>query len=208
MIEMTIDLSVFCNTEDPRYFCTRHFGFGGDSYATNGHMIVRLFDSECEPLDKFPDGLLRAIDLIVADVSAVFIPLVFDSSLAVKTQCQDCAGTGKKFDKKKIKCDECDGGKFRHGAYKYECWDCDGTGLIDGNDDDPATETVCEVCCGTGVARSLIKIDARYFDDKYLDKLMTLPNIKYVSEQDNINKMEAMKFRFTGGAGILMPCRI
>jgi hypothetical protein len=178
-----INLELFCSSDRPEL--ARPFSAGSWSYATNGHILVRVARRDdvaeipnapnaaavCETV-KWPR---RYKPLPEIDLSE---PFEWDEELECQfLDCGWCRGKGKKHD-----CPNC----------KCECPQCSGTGK-------------CKFCNGTGkytVKRlKSARIGSASYNSRYLSWLSSLPS----AEIGPPHKKNPLAFRFDGGEGLLMP---
>jgi hypothetical protein len=109
---MMVDLHPFCGSDEIRPYLMKPFSFGDFSYATNGHILVRVPKREgVEPPDKKfnPDKPLA--DLEKASFTAPIFKL--PPQPAADTECEACDGRGYEHD-----CPHCE----------CTCHACAGTG--------------------------------------------------------------------------------
>ena len=175
------------------------FHLGNWTYATNGHIIVRIprvdFDApECGP-DITTHGILAAIESEApkSPLPAVDVPF--------PDECPLCAGT-----KHVSKCR------------------CDGEGCADCKDEcyiscEPvvAGAVACDECDGFGVTwpfRSEVWLTPKLaIAPRYYRMLVALPNPRIDLAIDGIEFQDrdgrgSIPFAFDGGAGALMPLRV
>lgn len=125
-----IDLTQFCEKEGLRYYLKTPCSRGEFTYATNGHILVRVARRDDAPeVEKFPD-VSRVMALyhdgnFIAPPSGVIIP----KNVEDDHDCTDCDGSGKEHN-----CPSC----------QCECNTCNGSGKI-------TDETIVEVRVGAGV---------------------------------------------------------
>lgn len=186
-------LSTFCH-QDRKDMCAP-FSFGDCSYATNGHIILRvprLADvPEWDAINEKAAKLFSDVDL---DIALIDIP---DFPQPKQEPCIACEGTGKV-----SKCPECDGGGYvnlenDHNEYECMCKTCDGEGSKAGGD------RVCSNCCGTGKysgRHKPIDVGCSSFADVYLMLLKELPGIKIAP----IKPKGLAYFRWDEGDGLIM----
>ena len=182
------------NSSDPREYMRAPFTRGDWTYATNGHIAVRV--QKIEHVKMLDGKLLVDIEeLFSSSRSDDFVDM---PSLPQAEECPECNGSGVAY-----KCPQCDGdGEFEHGSHTYCCKECVGTGQVQ---DGYGEEEVCEACSGTGMARyQPIKVGARYFDLVYLRLISELPGVKFSPGGTSGRGY----FVFDGGEGILMPMNI
>jgi hypothetical protein len=108
-----IDLQQFCSTEETRYYLTKPLSRDGFTWATNGHILVRvglrpnIGDNEGSlPSTKSMNRILSCHD------NATFspFPLVTWPDDPPAPPCEYCGGAGKcDDDRSSWQCDDCDG---------------------------------------------------------------------------------------------------
>lgn len=188
-------LKSFCATiNDSREYLRAPFVNKGFIYATNGHIAVRIPDNGTIQENKdAPKNIHNYFQSGISDF--IEIP-----ALPEKTKCVRCCGTGNRIFKNK--CDKCDGkGEFYHGSHYYDCAECDGSGEV--RSGEPKADIPCEYCDGSGWEKySFIDIGEFRFQCAYIEKILALPNVKFMR---TINSDDACKFLFDGGEGIIMP---
>jgi hypothetical protein len=116
---MTIDLLRFCAYpgmhEERRSWTEKPFSCGDFSYATNGHIMVRVPRRSDVPEAKVKGRWDVPFRLDLRS-GMQFVPLRFDLPEAPQTgRCPDCAGDG----------------RFDNGMLEFECELCRGKGWID-----------------------------------------------------------------------------
>lgn len=125
-----VNLEQFCEKEGLRYYLTKPVSRGEHTYATNGHILVRVVRrDEYGENDKFPntDQVLRHYrdGKFITPPKDIKIPPNTGASI----ECDSCEGTGKEHE-----CPSC----------KRVCDDCEGTGKVE-------VEKVIEVRVGASV---------------------------------------------------------
>jgi hypothetical protein len=88
-----------------------------------------------------------------------------------------------------------------------KCWYCRGTGKKHGERCPTCQCEDCTSCSGTGRLTKLetVKIGYAVFQARYISWLQSLPNLEVAKHRGGI---EPLRFRFDGGEGLLMPCRV
>lgn len=85
-----------------------------------------------------------------------------------------------------------------------ECEHCDGRGMLH---DCPSCQCRCYYCDGTGIEPAwsglTFGFGDSYFHARQIARIKDLPGLKF----GKTNKMEAMRFAFDGGEGMVMPHR-
>ena len=120
-MSLEIDLSQFCG--DDRSFFTRPFSVGGYTYATNGHVLVRVPSIESiEPPENAPENFEAKINEILAGIEdATYFELPIDE-IPPKPDDVDCWA--------------CDGRGHKHNCPNCQCAceQCLGKGHVAPND--------------------------------------------------------------------------
>lgn len=193
------ELSVFAGPDYPKM--AGPFSFGDYSYATNGHILVRvprLADvPEWEALNEKVARLFEGLDFPALTAALVEIP---DFPQPEPEPCPVCGGTGKI-----STCPECGGDgevTFENDFHEYECdcLTCYGSGKVSGH------ESLCGDCNGTGKRKvtEMIEVGCTGFSSHYLNLMRErLPGVKIAPtgpEKPNY-------FKWDGGDGFLMPMR-
>lgn len=170
-----IDLQKFCGTDWYRTYLHKPFSLDGFTWATNGHVIVRVDPVEgVEPLPK--DRPLNAAATLAGMESATFFPPSFSlppEEPVGEIECPSCDGRGHEHD-----CPEC----------QCACDDCAGKGLIP---NEPKTSTTIG-----GVHFTLKYV--------HLICALPGIEISHTAKA-TLGNMRPMLFRFDGGVGALMP---
>jgi hypothetical protein len=132
--QLTMTLEKFCDydgsTGEP--FLTRPFSIGQHTYATNGHIIVRVplietFGPPVNPPERLEEGLGKVLK--EPDRARYFkFPVEQIPPKSDDVECPICGGTGHEHE-----CPDC----------LCECWKCNGSGKV--NWDDERTATVNRV---------------------------------------------------------------
>lgn len=145
---MTLNLQQFCSTDESRYYLHKPFSRDAFSYATNGHVMVRV-----PRRDDIPEveGAPAAEQIFPSNVSYGFSPvpavdLPADTVVIEKEECEDCEGAGHEHD-----CPDC----------QCECFNCGGKGFIE-----------------TDKLQVSVGIGAGIYQGKYVALLLGLPNLE------------------------------
>lgn len=197
-----IDLKKFC--ADDRYQLSEPWSVDQYTYASNGHVLVRVARRDDAP-EK--ENALNVAQLWEAfDEKADFVGLPKTPAFTV-TRCLHCRGSGAV-----VQCIECDGeGTLECDlGHDHECEECQGEGeqpatLIENEGSKP-----CDECGGEGRIPDLDKgfsagvalPNGVSITLKYLILLNSLPGIRW-----NLNEgleQAPIHFVFDGGAGLLM----
>lgn len=112
---MAVDLQQFCSTDSVRFYLHNPFTLGDFTYATNGHIIVRVPKVDGVPLAESapnPSNIFK--DFPASDRFTALPPLNLPKAEGPETvDCSECDGRGKEHE-----CPDCD----------CECEACDGSG--------------------------------------------------------------------------------
>ena len=187
-------LKKFVSQDDPRKYMRSPFTRGEWTYATNGHIAVRV--PKIDGVEILPEKHLPLLESLFQSVGGNdFIALPW---MPPPEECLLCSGTGIAYE-----CPECDGeGEFEHGTHSYCCEECGGSGQVEYRE---KSEIACRICGGTGVARyKPMKVGGSHFDLFYLHLINGLPGAKFAP---GAGRMDMARFVFDGGEGILMPMK-
>jgi hypothetical protein len=210
------DLTKFCNKNHHQPYLAHPFTNEGFVYATNQQIAVRIPDAGYG-FPTFGQGY-KSIDptlgekfktLFMHDESA---PGLWHDPAYVSlfsTNCKVCQGTGKQY---KHRCTHCDGeGEIIVGKHSYECKGCDGDGeTYTSTPHHDSVECDCRKCLGSGKMEYLVPIGATHIQRKYFQLIKALPNSRiFVSDHEGNDpyQIDAIRFKFDGGLGIVMPLR-
>jgi hypothetical protein len=197
-----MDKETLCKFADPTNpkICGP-FSFGEYSYATNGHILVRVARMDDVPEWEAINGgaakMFAGLDVAALGPLLVDIP---DFEQLAPDRCYTCKGSGKVSE-----CPECGGeGEVTVGNdfnyYECECLTCNGNGHVSGGD------SVCQSCYGSGTKQVVkrVPMGEAGFSTKYLNMMRDLlPGARIAP-----TKAEgANYFMFNGGDGLIMPMR-
>ena len=184
-------LKKFCwNDDDSRTNIKQPWSEGSHSFATSGHLLIKVARI---------DGIQE--NKAAPELSRVWPKQQPEQWYAVPEceekpaiDCPKCKGQ----QIKPAVCPECGGtGNVEwstyYNDYTCDCLSCDGTGKID----------VCNKCGGSGKVEVLSyhPVGPAKFQVKYLHLLSTLPNC----EIGPMDKTGPAWIRFDGGVGLIMP---
>lgn len=203
-----IDLKPFCGRDDPREYLNQPWHENGATFATNGHIAIMLDGAPDPSLPPADPVMAGRIPKLLAQVAANQQEIAIVLPEEPAETCYRCRGMGFATSKQ---CEECDGdGWFEHGSHNYDCKECDGSGedVVPASQNSPGAME-CERCDGEG------KLFSRYvdlradgttykFQEGYLRLISALPSPRLIVSADHAG---AARFEFTGGRGVLMPCR-
>lgn len=147
-----IDLKPFCSENDIRYYLNAPFSEGEFSYASNGHILIRVPRRDDVPEVDEKSTMKGRVDKLLAEnpfVAAVPIP---DIPPPVEADCYCCNGDGAH----DYKCG---------GAPPYDCGECDGTGK---QMDEPGDSTY-----------PFVDVGGTHFAPKYLRLIKSLPGYQF-----------------------------
>ncbi len=186
-----IDLQSFCAKDDIRTYLMTPFVIDGHTYATNGHIIVRVLGGDPDPEQAVPEPVRQTALKMFATEYTDYEP---PPEIPAPQACSECAGTGQGDEDE---CEDCDGhGEFTRGNHEYDCKECDGSGKVPGG-------KCPKYGCWSGQMRQPIWVGPAFIDGRYLRLIAALPNarIRVVGPE------AAAAFIFDGGEGRVMPCR-
>lgn len=201
-----IDLNKFCVAKDTRTQIESPWSVGEHSYATNGHILVRLPRS---PEIVREDGPDLAKIYATVDAAAPLFPLpAFTAPPA--GECEPCNGSGWVVVCRRChgdgswECDEC--------GTEVDCDDCDREGRHPSKAGKEGA-TACSKCNGTGQDRGnldsvRVKIAPNlYIKLRYAIWLSELPNIRIAlgRSEGERGTSSPIPFAFDGGDGLIMP---
>lgn len=195
-----MNLSIFCSHD--RGNMKVPFNIGEHTYASNGHIIVRIDKKEmfAELKDaSFEKNVLHLPWDKVSDMASPHPVPAFDTGGL--PDCRKCDGAGVL-----EVCPECDGSKTicfanDHNDYELTCKTCNGEGSV------PAElGRACPYCLGSG--RNLHDAGLVVGNRKIsLRNLMLLHKLVGVQLNAEGESTEVIPFTFLGGAGMVMPMR-
>lgn len=190
------DLQKYCADDTSRTEITKPFTRGEYTYATNGHILIRV--------PRLPEVTnTSSVDIGRLSFNGeVYFPIP-DVDPPKYIPCKECGGSGV------IKtCPECDGeGEVVfdncYNEYSCECKTCDGTGKLPS---DNKNNEKCNRCSGTGkvIERENVIVAGRKYDKEYIAMLRDLPNCVLA----HANGLTPGHFKFDGGDGLLMPLNL
>ncbi|MBU2537260.1 MAG: hypothetical protein KKH22_02395 [Proteobacteria bacterium] len=199
-----LDLMKFCNF-DQGYGETmrKPWSTGKYSYATNGHILVRVLRRDEIPEREDAPPLYNVSHLFFKE-PRTWLPAPVVSPQKPK-ECELCGGTGSVF-----YCPECDGEgdlefENKYSRYTVTCDTCEGSRVVSkvvGAGDDGSKKR-CDSCAGLGSRQDhkSVPIGDLYFSDVYLSWIAELPG----AEIGLYCLGNPARFRFDGGEGLLMP---
>lgn len=188
-------LRMFCSNDETSETLNNPFNDGDYTYATNGHILIRVPRRAEYDQNKAVKNINEAVQFTaVPEEKWIDTP---DPCDTIKTEpCNMCKGTGKL-----ARCPDCKGqGEVQWESdygYEYEdtCRMCNGRGRIDG---------ICEDCAGTGkiTTERNIEICGRLLNGKLLSILRELPGLKIAP--DAVENLKPIPFKCDGGEGVIM----
>ncbi len=191
----------FCSSDKTRDI-SKPFNVDSHTYATDGHIGIRVTVNEQYSQNKVRDGVVESVKALpfgkVDGLDYVDVPkeeILFTNERA----CGSCGGTGKIQE-----CPDCGGcGEVSWtspNGYEYEvdCLMCD--------DHKDKKGGPCDDCGETGKKRSFKYVEIGcLFSGGLLYRIGILPGCKIaVMDKENL---KPVPFIFEGGDGIIMPCR-
>lgn len=177
---MSVDLLKFCSKDESRFHLHSPFSKGQWTYATNGHLAIRVAHTDVPENTKAPDcEKLFATAIEKGEPPWVDLP----PFKLERKRCSDCKGTGF-LDENGESCSE-------HSKDGYECENCEGGVIYSGR-------AIVKAEKGDVVLAA-----------RYLDLLKDLPGIKIGVCGDESKRIDKpIRFKFDGGDGLLMPIRM
>lgn len=105
-----VDLQPFCGGGTARPYLNTPFSLGKFSYATNGHVLVRVprrseFSEFSADVPMNVEGVLKSVGEVKYEVRAVALP---PKPVIALVPCDECNGTGREHDCRSCECD-CEG---------------------------------------------------------------------------------------------------
>lgn len=210
-MQTAIDLTQFCNANDPREFIRTPFSDDQYTYATDGHIIIRV---PRIPEITVPGGTTLPQWKQMPwdhDTLTEWHPLPSEIPNSRQVECKSCDGTGKV-----ITCEDCDGDGEVEYTYDslsgktydadLECPVCDGRGKMNGNGER------CEDCDGHGHRFEAVAVKVEsfglYVSNQLLQRVKDFPGIVIaIKGPVTPNDLPPIRFRFSEGVGIIMPMR-
>ena len=207
-----LNLQSFSSADKDRPKINEPWSDGEFSYATDGHILVRIPRQEgIRDASEVPDGALD-MERFKEDLTREIKDWYSVPDIEVKKEiCPQCNGSGKAYT-----CPECDGMRYVTASTDYsdyddlDCATCNTTGIISEKEAKrlsiPEEYFKCDRCSGTGyvLPNEKTKIGSAYFSNCLLVRLSELPNCEIgVFDAD----MPA-QIKFDGGIGLLMPTRV
>ncbi len=106
---MTLDeIKVFCAIDDARWNLLHPWTRDGYTWATNGHIIVRVPAMDDVPENNDAPDAGRLMAKAPDDLPYFPVP---ECTMPAPISCSWCDGTGRDPNDKRCRCDECDGTK-------------------------------------------------------------------------------------------------
>ena len=211
-MQTLIDITQFCNINDAREFIRTPFSDEQYTYATDGHIIIRVARI---PEIVNPGGtILPQWKSMPWDHETLsdWHPIPNEIPDGKRVECKSCEGTGKV-----ITCPDCDGDGEVEYTYDstsgktydadIECPVCEGRGKMNGNGEH------CEDCNGQGhrIEPVAVKVESigLYVSNHLLQRVKDLPGIMIAIKGPitPLDPLPPIRFRFDGGDGIIMPMR-
>ena len=204
---MSINLIAFCGQEKARSWMAQPFAIGAFTYATNGHVAIRVDGNVA--LDV-PDAPKSIEGLFAEAVEREFVSFASVDAEPIKPKrCDQCSGHGYT-----IECDVCDGegehecDNARCGCV-HDCGSCRGKGCepaLKGDDD----AEPCDWCGGAGRELDKRSVNLGHWlvvQRRYLQLVQALPGpIKWAVKMEG-SEHKPPAFRGPGWLAIIMPMR-
>lgn len=204
-----INLNAFCSKERSRSYISQPYSIGEFTYATNGHIAIRVPGVVALPNEKAP----ASIEGMFADADTrAFRPFdLVTAPPAKRVRCERCRGAGYV-----TSCETCDGEGLHtcnddSCGCEHECGACKGMGAHAAIKDEDGAE-ICDECDGAGRER-----DRRYVDigEKtavmwaYLDLVQSLPGpVEIARDRSGVDApYAAIAFRGDGWTALIVPAR-
>lgn len=200
-----IDLKPFCGRNDPREFLNKPWHENGATFATDGHIGIRV-DALQEGIEPVDPKMAGRIEKMLNEALANTTPLEIVFPADAPKPCGHCSGSGRINART---CDECDGGSFDHGSHSYDCKACVSGEIHTPASKDDANAESCWACDGHGTISRRVYLQAEgttyCFQERYLRSIQGLPSARLFVGGDN---QKVARFDFDGGAGLLMPMHL
>ena len=194
-------LKIFCSKDLRRPNRNSPYSRDGFTYATDGHILVRVKQLDSVTNDQGPDvANILPQDFVFCE-NSIFHKL--EKITAEKNKCLTCEGTGVR-----KKCEDCEGKGVHYFysklnvEYEVNCKECDGEGFLFAEKGSGDSE--CSACDSSGLSykNTKIQIGIDVFSDRLLEKLSHLDDVE-ISENKQPYKITFFKFK--GGVGAIMP---
>ncbi|WP_127078426.1 hypothetical protein [Rhodomicrobium lacus] len=193
-----IDLSVFCS-EASIYSLDKPFSIGAYTYATNGHLVIRVpRRADVPERDGTP-----AIDRLPHPwIGRDYRPLPTLPE-SIFYDCDICAGEGRVVD-----CPDCDDGTVEcpHCGAESNCKNCDGRGVVPASEHPDEESQACTCYGGQRPTKAAVCLgQGRTFGTLYLLKISKLPGLRFSVAPADESRSSPSHFIFDGGEGLIMP---
>jgi hypothetical protein len=202
-----IDLKPFCCTEPTRYYLNQPWSVDKFTYASNGHVLVRVARRDDVPENDAAPKVAQFWESF--DDKANFVSPPQTPKFSTK-RCDHCKGSGAV-----ILCEECEGDGVVECdlGHDHDCEECDGNGVIYAREIGEEGAICCDTCDGKGripdldqgYSAGVLLPDGVSVTLKYLVLLNSLPNVRWLTNADQ--DQVPIHFVFDGGAGLLMKRR-
>lgn len=171
-----VDLKQFCDATEERAWLRVPFSSGGYTFATDGAFMIRVPLVVGVPVIERAEYPNRLVAIFAPFAGAEFAK----PEIASVPDTQDTS--------KNIACPSCGGlGK------EHECPECTCT---------------CEGCDGAGRIKQVDKVSTmfrgRIYRLKFIRQMLALPGVEICTAAPT-EPRDPLKFRFTGGEGVVMP---
>jgi hypothetical protein len=199
-----MDLTQFCGKQEryERYGINKPFSQGGWTYATEGHVCIRVPRIQGIPEQGKPEAYKLFDD---AEQRTVMMWQPLPEFVLTVEDCDYCHGKGylklcPRWDNPKLKC--YDGDNDFCLKYSENC--------TIGADFKEKGSLMCEECEGKGTIEQQGNIIVDGAEGKvrvsaiFLNMIKDLPNVQIAPHSEDT----AIRIKFDGGEGLLMPARI
>lgn len=195
-------LAKFCKDDPVISSMATPWSAGEYSCATNGHILCRIPRRGDIPERDDAPRIDSIFDIPAPKEWFPLADIVLPALVIKEVICSDCNGV----QGEDHVCPECDGRGLvdftnSYSDYEVDCKSCDGEGKIH----------KCEKCNGTGkvVIENLqpVQVGSSHFQLRYLLLLKDLPNCKIGPAAPSLS-LQAARFVFDGGEGLLMPMNV
>lgn len=178
-----IDLQQFCPKEQigARYYIAKPWRVGSHTFATNGHICVRVDAADDDEEQPSAPNAARILEL---HPSPIYAPLRVKLPPLDTVECATCYGRGFYWENE----DEDGEPDLKNPGAKLSCEDCDGSGRVE--------------------KQTSVSIAGVFFAAKYIAQIAALPEAEFPTNPvagKSYADVTPCPFRFAGGIGALMP---
>lgn len=202
-----IDLTKYCCHNETRTYISKPWSHGDYTYATNGHVMLRVPRREDVPENPAAPDVEKVIASALAPIDMKPFPTC---TLPAGEKCKHCHGKGRGYP-----CLNCGGeGEAECPTCSHidECKECNGKGYALEPWKDGQQDEWCSFCDGDGVQweshPDLYLAPNNAISIRYARWLQDLPNCQITMTPAPIGgHTAAIPFRFDAGEGWIMPVR-